>query len=78
MTLQTKWEILVVNKYERILRFFYEFISIFIEGILMMVKGIIEGFTRIVNYNDYKKIIDSYRDSFNGPDWLLLGLTVGL
>lgn len=60
------------------LRFFYEFISIFIEGILMMVKGIIEGFTRIVNYNDYKKIIDSYRDSFNGPDWLLLGLTVGL
>ncbi|NLL44498.1 MAG: hypothetical protein GX247_02380 [Mollicutes bacterium] len=60
------------------LRFFYEFISILFDGIGIMFKGIADGFVRIINYNDYKKIIDSYREALKGLDWLLLALTVGV
>ena len=40
---------------------FSTFISILFDGIGIMFKGIADGFVRIINYNDYKKIIDSYR-----------------
>lgn len=60
------------------LRFFYEFISVFFEGIFSIIKGIVDGVVRMFNYNDYSKIINSYKDSFEGSDWLLVGLAVAI
>lgn len=60
------------------LRFFYEFISIFFDGILLIIKGLIAGLTEIVDYNKYIKIINNYKDSFNGPEWLFVGLAIAV
>ena len=57
-------------------RFFYEFISIFFDGLYTIVKGIFGGFVQMVNYKEYMKIIESYKDSFKGSEWLLVGLVV--
>ena len=45
-------------------RFFYEFISIFFDGIRKLFEGIIGGILKIFDYGEYKKILDSYTDSF--------------
>jgi hypothetical protein len=58
------------------LRFFYEFISIFFDGLFSIIKGIINGLAKIVNYNNYIKVINSYKDNFDGPEWLFVGLAI--
>ncbi|MDD4035908.1 MAG: hypothetical protein PHS45_01100 [Bacilli bacterium] len=60
------------------LRFFYEFISIFFEGVLLIVRGLINGMVQIVNYNDYRKVINSYKDNFESSEWLLVGLSIAI
>lgn len=59
-------------------RFFYEFISIFFDGLVMVFKGITNGFTKMFNFNDYIKIINSYKDSFKGPEWALVGVSIAV
>jgi hypothetical protein len=44
------------------IRFFYEFISIFFDGILTIFKGIAGGISQIVNIKHYMQIIDSYKN----------------
>ncbi len=58
------------------LRFFYEFISIFFDGILLIIKGFVNGVTQMINYREYMKIINSYKDNFQGSEWLLVGLVI--
>ncbi len=60
------------------LRFFYEFISIFFEGIFSIVKGFIDGLSQIINYGNYSKVINSYKDSFKGSEWLLVGVSIAI
>ena len=60
------------------LRFFYEFISIFFDGLYSIIKGIINGLIKMFSFNDYKQIINSYKDSFEGPEWLLVGLIIAV
>ena len=60
------------------LRFFYEFISIFFEGIMAIFRGFVKGLSQIVNYNDYNKVINSYKDSFKGAEWLLVGIAIAI
>ena len=57
-------------------RFFYEFISIFFEGIIKLFEGLVSGITKMFNYFDYKKILDSYKDSFNLVEWIFVILTI--
>lgn len=57
-------------------RFFYEFISIFFEGLLKLFNGIISGISKMFNYFDYKKILDSYKDSFSIVEWVFVILTI--
>lgn len=61
-----------------VLRFFYEFISIFFDGLFLSIKGMINGITQMFNYDDYKKIISTYEAHFKGPEWLLVGITVAV
>ena len=46
------------------IRFFYEFISIFFDGVVQVFKGIIDGIVQMFNFGNYEKIINSYKDSF--------------
>lgn len=60
------------------LRFFYEFISIFFEGIYSIVKGFITGIGQIINYKNYKKIIDGYSSNFKDSEWILVVLSIAI
>ena len=57
-------------------RFFYEFTSIFFEGIGNMFGGIVSGVGQMLNITDYKKILESYKDSFNTFEWILAIITI--
>ncbi len=58
------------------LRFFYEFISIFFDGLVLVFKGIIAGVKQITNFSEYQKIINSYKPSFRGAEWILVGSAI--
>lgn len=58
------------------IRFFYEFISIFFEGLIKMFKGITDGFIQIVNFSSYMGIINSYKDNFSGGEWVMVVLAI--
>ena len=58
------------------IRFFYEFISIFFEGIGMVFGGIFNGIIKMFNFTEYAKVIDSYKDSFNGKEMVFVVLAV--
>ena len=45
------------------LRFFYEFVSIFFDGIWTVLKGIYTGIIEMFNINAYSSIINSYKTS---------------
>ena len=58
------------------IRFFYEFISVFFEGIGMIFGGIFNGIIKMFNFTEYAKVIDGYKDSFNGGEKFLVVLAV--
>lgn len=58
------------------LRFFYEFISIFIEGAKTFIQGIFNGVKQMLNIAEYSKVIGSYRESFNGIEKFFMYLSI--
>ena len=58
------------------LRFFYEFVSIFFDGLVMVFKGIISGIQKMFNIPEYSTLINDYKSSFKGPEWLFVALSV--
>ncbi len=57
-------------------RFFYEFISIFFDGLRKLFEGIIGGVLKIFDIGEYKKILDSYTDSFGVIEWVFVVITI--
>lgn len=57
-------------------RFFYEFVSIFFEGVAEIFKGIGKGFGKMFGIKDYSKVINSYKDHFSGGDWVFVTLSI--
>lgn len=57
-------------------RFFYEFVSIFFDGIFMIFKGLINGIKQIFSFGDYAKVVSSYKDAFNGNETLFVIVTI--
>ena len=58
------------------LRFFYEFISVFFDGLFNAFKGFFSGIVSMFNFGEYSKVIDSYKDSFNGGETVLVVITI--
>ena len=58
------------------IRFFYEFISIIVNGIVEIFNGIVNGFKIIFSPKDYLYLINNYSDEFNGPEWLFVVFTI--
>ena len=57
-------------------RFFYEFTSVFFNGIGTIFKGMFNGVKEIFNYFDYKKVLDNYKSSFGAAEWIFVVITV--
>ena len=49
-------------------RFFFEFISIFFDGLINGFKGLWAGIKEMFNISKYSQVIGSYKDSFNGNE----------
>lgn len=49
-------------------RFFYEFISIFFDGLIGGFKGLFNGFKEMFNISKYSQVIGEYKNSFNGNE----------
>ncbi len=58
------------------LRFLYEFLSQFFNGIKYIVLGIFNGFKSIFNIPEYIKVISEYKNDFSIPEWLLVGIAI--
>ena len=58
------------------LRFLYEFLSQFFDGLMFVVKGIFNGIKTIFNIPAYIKVINEYKKDFSVPEWLLVGIAV--
>ena len=58
------------------LRFFYEFISIFFEGIWTIIKGIYTGFIEMFNINEYGSLINNYKTRFKGAEWVFVVISI--
>ena len=58
------------------LRFLYEFLSQFFNGIKYIVMGIFNGFKSIFNIPEYVKVVSEYKNDFSIPEWLLVGLAI--
>ena len=58
------------------LRFLYEFLSQFFNGIKFIVLGIFRGFKSMFNIPEYIKVVNEYKNDFTIPEWLLVGLAI--
>jgi len=57
-------------------KFLYEFLSIFIGGLLLIVSGFFNGIKTIFNIKEYINLINDYKSDFSLPAWLVVGLAI--
>jgi hypothetical protein len=48
------------------------------DGMKMMFRGIVEGFKQVINIKNYIEIINDYKESFNGPEWVFTAFAIGI
>ena len=58
------------------LRFFYEFISVFFDGLFSGLKGLWDGITKMFGVDAYSKIISNYKDNFNGNEKIFVVICI--
>ena len=58
------------------LRFLYEFLSQFFNGLKYIIKGIYKGIITMFNIPAYIKVVNEYKNDFSIPEWLLVGLAI--
>ena len=57
-------------------RFFYEFVSIFFEGATTIVNGLYKGFIEMFNVREYSTLINDYKTSFKGVEWVFVVISI--
>ena len=57
-------------------RFLYELLSQFFDGFITIFKGLALGVVQMFNIPEYIKIINFYKDDFNGGEWVLVFISV--
>src|SRR5574344_1604748 len=60
------------------IRFFYEFMSVFFGGIFAGLKGLGLGIVQMFDFKEYAKIIDGYKEAFNGSEKIFVILSVAI
>ena len=61
---------------ETYFRFLFEFMSVFFNGIGIMVTGILNGLIQVFNIQDYLSIISLYQKEFSSGEWVLAILAI--
>ena len=61
---------------ETFLRFLYEFLMQFFGGIELILMGFINGIKQVFNIKNYIKVINFYKDDFNGPEWIFVVIAI--
>ncbi len=54
------------------IRFLYEFMSVFFNGLLTIFKGIVSGFIQMFNFSEYLYVIQFYKNDFKMSEWVLV------
>lgn len=57
-------------------RFLFEFLNVFFNGILRIIRGIIDGLAMMFNYRNYVAIIEQYKADFKGGEWFGVALAI--
>ena len=58
------------------IRFLYEFMSVFFNGIYTIGKGIVSGFAQMFNIREYLYIIQFYKSDFKVSEWVLVIIAI--
>lgn len=58
------------------IRFLFEFMSVFFDGVIMILKGIFFGFIQLFNVPEYAFIIQAYKNDFKVGEWILVILAI--
>ena len=58
------------------LRFLYEFLSQFFNGIKYIINGFVKGLKSAFNIPEYARIVGDYKNDFSMPEWLLVGIAI--
>ena len=57
-------------------RFIYEFLGQFFGGFLTIIMGFVNATAQIFDVREYLKIINFYKDDFNGPEWIFVVIAI--
>ena len=57
-------------------RFIYEFLGQFFGGFLTIIMGFVNAAAQIFDVREYLKIINFYKDDFNGPEWIFVVIAI--
>lgn len=61
---------------DTVFRFLYEFLSQFFGGIMIVIRAIVQAVTQVFDFRAYLRILDFYKEDFNGPEWLFVALVI--
>ena len=61
---------------DTVFRFLYEFLSQFFGSILTVLIACVQGLKQMFDWKAYLRILDFYKDDFNGPEWLFVALVI--
>ena len=57
-------------------RFLYEFMSVFFNGLGLIFGGLFKGIVQMFNISEYLYVIDNYKKDFNGGEWVLVIISI--
>ena len=63
---------------DTLFRFVYEFLGQFFSGFLTIILAFVKAIGQIFDFKRYLNIINFYKDDFNGPEWLFVGIAIVL
>ncbi len=61
---------------DTLFRFLYEFLSQFFGGFITIGSALVSAIKQMFNFKEYLKILNFYKEDFNGPEWLFVGLLI--
>ena len=58
------------------IRFLYEFMSVFFNGLFTIGQGIVLGFMQMFDISEYLYIIQFYKNDFKVSEWILVVIAI--
>ena len=58
------------------IRFLFDFLSQFFNGVISIVMGFINGIITMFNIPNYIEIVKGYSNEFSGGSWIIVGISI--